>query len=218
MEDLRSHKRTKNFMQIKPQDPKKKSELFMISLRKKKKTEIFATKRKIIMQQFIKESALEIIPESSNLPLDGKIEEIADTFCTVIEESQVLQLLQTMIGIVDNTWSDDYEEIFLTKEMIHRYKSVIKIENISIQRCVVHLVSNIVFHVKSIVPVLILEFKSSGLLNELYELLHLPTNFSNEEFGLALDAIICIANMAYTDKMFIDDIIDSNVYDLLANL
>ena len=65
---------------------------------------------------------------------------------------------------------------------------------------------------------LILEFKSSGLLNELYELLHLPTNFSNEEFGLALDAIICIANMAYTDKMFIDDIIDSNVYDLLANL
>jgi hypothetical protein len=173
MEDLRQKERIENFMKLSQEEPNKKREQYMVSLRKKKKSNMFQSKRKILWSEYIKgekKHFYDIIPDFFILHTAERVGVCVEKFIKASKASkdnELHQLLGIMANIVDEHWLEIYSAEFLNKEMIEQFSKTIKIPKL--QLLTIEVFNNIMFNIESINTGVASCIFTSGLLDSIMD-------------------------------------------------
>lgn len=221
MEDTRGLSRAKNFMKIPVGDPKKQREEFLVSLRKKRKSEMFKQKRRVLQATNIDItdlSVVEIIPEFFRLHVVERAEALLQKFCRSSTDTETLHLLKIMTKIVNEQWRADYDNIFLSSSAIKTYNTALNSSEAEIRRLSLQILTNLFYEVNTIYADREEEIVSSGMFLTILQNLCFKAQTTPFELEMCENSFVCLANMGVVSKSLKEHLISNKIFTTLADI
>lgn len=217
MEDSRPQMRAKKFLSSYSEDPKKQREEFMISLRKKKRAEIFNSKRNFSSASPEKEKC-KILAEIDMDTIVETSERFAETLCLSNDRKEVLDTLSKIHVLIANRWNPKFYNVFINKTLLNRFNEILKLEESSMWIYVLKILTNICFEVDELDNYSANLFFEDGLFDTILDCLFLPDNtflFNVEKWS---QAITLLANLVWVNGNFRDKMMEWNILSICKGL
>ena len=220
MEDNRGKERAYTLFHPKRPDPVREIEKYQVSLRKKRKTDLFMKKRKILLQEDSEmnpEESENIVPGINELNIVEKVEVLAEKIIKDQSDRDLIPTLGLLSNLIMNNWNIKFLNIISNAKLLRKFQNILKEGHLESNLNIIAVLINIMFYVKpqEVNPQCIFE---EELIQSVYENLCLPENQNYIYKAKYLKAMICLANINLNYPDVSSYLIQNSVFEVLNEL
>ena len=120
--------------------------------------------------------------------------------------------------VSDDSWRDDFEPIFLRKEVIRKLKDVYESDLDNHKLNVLQFLTNLICWVRELSAEVAIEITEWGLLWCIYKNMYLAEDPSQFQINLCCNSIVCLSNLIYISEHIRCQILNSKLFEWIWDL
>lgn len=168
MEDTRGKERAKKLFDFHQENPKKQREEYLVALRKKKRNQMFMSKRKFVDFETNKENVF-IVPESERKCVVEHAELLAQKLQEDLNQFTLSNVLEAISELIKSAWNEKFAVVLMSKVCLERYNQILNTDNSSAVVSVLKILTNIAYYVDKIEGEILNTMVEVGLFESIYQ-------------------------------------------------
>lgn len=218
MDDSKGRERAKKFYEVGFGDYREKQEQFQVSLRKKKRKELFERNRKVMVRDDIHmddESLFITDAEICKLPNTEKVEALVHRIVTGSDPTEVNKILDYLPVIIRDDWNDKYINVLATQKFITKLCELLKNSTLRMTINITKLLINLNFHIE---PGMVDNFMNREFIQTLFEHLQIAEDSQAVLVEKYSKVLVLLANLSFNFPEICQMLLDDGVLGVVEGL